>query len=205
MSKTKILEPNQSYTFSKIFELNIDVDKLAADFEYSLIRKRLSLGLYSGELDRLQQLKDRIEEILPYVNLANEATRREILIAPVVADLIHYTRAQLRIEYPIKASEQLQGLLDYLIRTHNNLLVIEAKKEDLNNGFTQLVAELIALEQWEDTTDQPILIGAVTTGSIWQFATLDRKSRVITQGVESYRIPDDLDHLMRILIQSLLE
>ncbi len=200
----RVLDPNQSYTFSKIFELKAEVDELAADFGYSLTRKRLVLPQYIGELDRLQQLRDRIEEVLPYVNLANEATRREVLIAGVVLDLIHYTHAQLRIEYPIKVSEQLQGLFDYLLRTKNNLLVIEAKNEDLNNGFTQLVAEMIALDRWQDSTQQSILIGAVTTGTIWQFGRLHRETKEIEQGLDLYVVPDDLDPLMRILVQALI-
>ncbi|HEY9725733.1 MAG TPA: hypothetical protein V6D50_04715 [Chroococcales cyanobacterium] len=180
------------------------MDALAADFGYSLKRSRLALPQYSGELDRLEQLRDRLEEVLPYVNLANEATRREVLIAGVVLDLIHYTHAQLRIEYPIKVSEQLQGLLDYLLRTQNNLLVIEAKQEDLTNGFTQLVAELIALDKWQDSTQQPILLGAVTTGTVWQFGRLHRETKEIDQGLDLYLVPDDLDPLMRILVQALI-
>ena len=200
----RVLDPNQSYTFSKIFELKAEVDDLAADFGYSLTRKRLALPQYSGELDRLQQLRDRIEEVLPYVNLANEATRREVLIANVVLDLVHYTHAQLRIEYPIKVSNQLQGLLDYLLRSQKNLLVIEAKQEDLTNGFTQLVAELIALDKWQDSTQQLVLVGAVTTGTVWQFCRLNRETKEIEQGLDLYRVTDDLDPLMRILVQALI-
>lgn len=200
----RVLDPNQSYTFSKIFELKAEVDALAADFGYSLKRARLTLPQYTGELDRLEQLRDRLEEVLPYVNLANEATRREVLIAGVVLDLIHYTHAQLRIEYPIKVSEQLQGLLNYLLRTQNNLIVIEAKQEDLTNGFTQLVAELIALDRLQETSQQTILIGAVTTGTVWQFGRLHRETKEIYQGLNLYLVPDDLEPLMRILVQALI-
>jgi hypothetical protein len=121
-----------------------------------------------------------------------------------VLELVHYTKAQLRIEYPIKVSEQLQGYFNYLIRGHTELLVIEAKREDLDYGFTQLVAEMIALDQWERTPDQPILIGAVTTGKIWQFGRLDRARKLIQQGLEQYRVPEDLEPLMRILVATLL-
>jgi hypothetical protein len=107
----KALDQNHFYTSSKIFELKIEVDELVAEFGYSLTRKRLNLPQYSGELDRLSELRERIEEVLPYVNLANEASCREILIALVVLDLVHYTHAQLKIEYPIKVTEQLQDVL----------------------------------------------------------------------------------------------
>ena len=200
----KALDLNQSYTASTIFELKVEVDELVAEFGYSLTRKRLNLPQYSGELNRFSELRERIEEVLPYVNLANEASRREILIAPVVLDLVHYTHAQLKVEYPIKVTEQLQGCFDYLLRTQTRLLVIKAKQEDLTNSFTQLAADLIALDLWTDSTQQPELIGAVTTGTIWQFGVLHREKKQIDQGFNSYRVIEDLDPLMRILVKALL-
>jgi hypothetical protein len=80
----KILDLNQFYTFSKIFELKVEVDTLVEEFGYSFSRQFLNLPQYSGELDRLQQLQNRIEEILPNVILNSETARREILIAPVI-------------------------------------------------------------------------------------------------------------------------
>ncbi|GBF81121.1 hypothetical protein [Aphanothece sacrum] len=66
----KILDPNQSYTFSKIFELKAEIDELVADFGYTFSRKKLNLPQYQGNLDRLEQLCDRITEILPNVSLS---------------------------------------------------------------------------------------------------------------------------------------
>ena len=199
-----IFDRDRPYTFSQIFELKIDPEDLAEEFGYTLERSRLNLPQYSGELDRLENLRSRIEEVLPYVSLTSEASRREVLISQVVLDLIHYTKASLRIEYPLKVTPQLQGILDYLLRTQNQLLVIEAKREDLTYGFTQLIAELIALDRWDKTPDNPILIGAVTTGNIWQFGRLYRDKQQIQQGLDSYRVPEDLDPLMRILVQAMI-
>lgn len=199
-----ILDPNQSYTFSKFFELKIEPDDLVAEFGYTLERLRLNLPQYSGELYRLEELRSRIEGVLPYVSLTTETSRREILISPVILDLVHYTKAQLRIEYSLKVTNQLQGYLDYLFRTQAEVLVIEAKRQDLDYGFTQLIAEIIALDQWEKTLAKSMIIGAVTTGNIWQFARLDRATKHIEQGIDIYRVPDDLDPLMRILVQSLI-
>ncbi len=137
---------------------------------------------YSGTVDRISNLKQRIEEILPYVDLENEATRREMLIAPIITDLIHYSRAKLRIQYSIKVDNQLQGSLDYYLRTQTNLIVIEAKQADINRGFTQLATEMIALDKWTDSTQTEIL-GAVTTGNIWQFGILYRQAQRIEQSI----------------------
>jgi hypothetical protein len=203
-----ILDSNQSYTFSRYFELGFEASELAQEFGYGLTRKNLSLPQFPDELDRLQELRDRIEEVLPFVPLTNELARREILISRVVTELIHYTKAELRIEYSLKVSNWLQGNLDYLLRFNsvNQLLVIEAKYEDLTRGFTQLVAELIALDQWEGSTtvsQQPLIIGVVSTGTIWQFGRLNRTTKHFEQGVNSYRVPEDLEQVMRILVAAL--
>lgn len=203
-----LLDPNQSYTFSKYFELGFEASELAAEFGYTLTRKILNLPQFPGELDRLQELRDRIVEILPYVPLTSELARREILISRVVTELIHYTHAELRIEYSLKVTNLLQGSLDYLLKAHtlNQLLVIEAKYEDLTRGFTQLVAELVAIDQWDNSPDvsiQSVLVGAVSTGTIWQFGTLDRVSKHFEQGVNSYRVPEDLELVLRILVATL--
>lgn len=200
---TQILNPGQSYTFSKIFDLKIPADELANELGYTLSRQKLNLPRFQGELDRIQELSARIEEILPYVDLASETSRREVLISRVVSELVHYTKAQLRIEYPIKVSAQLQGYLDYLLRTKAELIVIEAKRQDLDYGFTQLIAEMVALDQWEKTPEQPMLLGAITTGTVWQFGWLHRETKHFEQGLDSYRVPEDLDDLMRILVAAL--
>jgi len=198
-----ILDPNISYTFSKFFDLRIPADELANEFGYTLRKKKLGLPQYPEDLDRLEELRSRIEEILPYVDLSNETSRREILIAKIATELVHYTKAELRIEYPISVTPKLQGYLDYLFRSHTELLVIEAKRQDLDYGMTQLIAEMIALDQWDRTPKQPTLLGSVTTGKIWEFALLHREKKHIDRGLESYRVPEDIDSLMRILVQSL--
>ncbi len=197
-----MLNPEQSYTFSQIFELRAETDEICDYYGYTLVKKRLNLAPYPRELARLEQLKNDLEEILPLVNLTTEMSKREMLIAPVVSYLIRLTHAHLRIEYQLNISPQLQDYLDYLIQNEQQFLVIEAKNEDLVNGFNQLVVELIALSQWVKTQQQPILMGAVTTGQIWQLALLDRNNKQIYQDLELLRIPDDLDLLMRRLINA---
>ena len=199
-----VLNPDSSYTFSKLFDLKIPVDELAESFGYGLTKQKLNLAQYVGELSRVEELRVRIEEVLPYVDLSNETSRREILISKIATELVYYTKANLRIEYPLTVSNQLQGYLDYLFRGSSELLVIEAKRQDLDYGMTQLVAELIALDKWERTPQQPTLLGSVTPGRLWEFALLDRAKLHVYVGLESYRAPEDVDALMKILVQAIL-
>lgn len=90
-----------------------------------------------------------------------------------------------------------KGNLAYLLRSTNNLLVIEAKNDDLTRGFTQLAVELIALSHIEE---QNVFYGAVTMGDIWRFGNLDRTQQQITQDINLFKVPDDLDNLVRVLI-----
>ena len=192
---------DQNYTFADYFKLNYEPEDILGYFGYELQLKNLILSRYTGELDRLQSLQQRIEESLPYISLTSEMARREFLIAPILIDLSHYTQAKLRVAYTINASNQLKGELDYYIQSQNNLLVIEAKNADLQKGFTQLAVELIALDRiLETTATLTPLQGAVSTGNIWQFGILDRQHKQITQDLILYRVPTDLEELLRILV-----
>ena len=77
--------------------------------------------------------------------------------------------------------------------------MIEAKRDNLDNGFTQLAVELIALDQWSDS-DSPILYGAVTTGNNWRFGEFYRQQRKIIQDLKLYRVPEELEILIGILM-----
>jgi hypothetical protein len=201
-----ILDSNKTYTFSQIFELNVDALDLAPELGYSLTRTFLTLPQYGGALPRLADLKSNLEDVLPLIDLTNEQARREAIVSDLIKYLIRLTRARLSVEYPLSVG-RLGGSLDYFVRTPIQLLVIEAKKEDMDNGFTQLVAELTVVDQWERSPTvevMPYLVGAVTTGSIWQFGILDRQTQQITQVLNLYRVPEDIEELLRILIQSVM-
>lgn len=166
----------------------------------SLTKGTINLPIASSmELTRLPDLKQRLEEGITRVSLTSEAARREVLIAPILLEVAHITEAIVNIEYSIEVDQYLRGDLDYYLQSKHNVLVVEAKQADLTRGFTQLAAELIALDSWVELQD-PILYGAVTTGDIWQFGSFERVSRVVTQHLMLYRVPTDLEMLMQILV-----
>ncbi|MDK2411521.1 hypothetical protein QHH11_08580 [Aphanizomenon sp. PH219] len=199
MGKTPIIDSNQSYTFADYFKLNYEPDEIIEYFGYSFQSQSLTLPTTQQNLERLTDLKNRIEESLPYISLTSETARREFLIAPVIMELIHYTHAKVKVEYGLNINNQLKGVVDYYIKADNQLLVIEAKNADLERGIVQLAVELIAFDNWS-IIDHPILYGAVSIGNIWQFVILHRESKQITQDLNLYRVPNDLETLMKILV-----
>ncbi len=199
MPKTPIIQPDRDYTFADYFRLNFAPSDILSYFGVTLHRQFLTLPTYTGELLRLNDLRQRLEESLPRLSLTSEMARREFAIAPVLMEVLHYTTATLSVEYPIAVDRQLKGSLDYLVQTQHSLLVIEAKNEDLERGFVQLAVELIALDRWLET-EQPELWGAVSTGTVWQFGWFHRAQRQVTQDLTLYRVPTDLEALLRIVV-----
>jgi len=196
MNAPRILKPDESYTFTKYFELAYDIEDILADLGCRFDRMNLSLPVSPMAID-LIELHEQITDGIQYVSITSEQARREFLIAPIIRKICRQTKQMVKIEYPITVSNWLKGTLDYYFR---DLLVIEAKRDNLENGFTQLASELIALDQWT-TSEQPILYGAVTTGSDWRFGQFHRAQRRITQDLKLYRVPEELETLVRILIE----
>lgn len=198
MSKPKILQEGTSYSFRSYFELPNDTDEILAEFGYKFERQRLHLPKTTREIEHLSELQQQLEDTIPYVTLSSETAKREILIAPVLARVAVMCRRLLRIEYPLKVNEQLQGNLDYYIESEMGLIVIEAKRDDLTRGFTQLAVELIALTMLEESPD--VLYGVVTIGELWVFGKLERSTLTIIRDIGSYTLPDDLAELVKILV-----
>lgn len=197
--KIPIIDFSRQYTFSNYFDLPYEPSDILAEFGYSMQRSHLTLARSQQPLPELGALRQRIERVLPYISLSNETARREFLLAPVILDLVYYTHAQLVAEYTLRVTEQLKGSLDYYLYNNSQLLVVEAKKADLDRGFTQLAVELIALDEWTDS-DASALTGAVSTGSVWMFGQLERNTRLITQDLVLYTVPENLEDLLRIMV-----
>ena len=65
MPKSQIIQSDQAYTFADYFKLNFAPQDILAYFNVSLQRRSLNLPRFAGTLDRLIDLKARIEESLP--------------------------------------------------------------------------------------------------------------------------------------------
>lgn len=191
-------------TFTDYFKLNLDIEDVAAYFGYTFQSKDLALPRTADPLPWHDDLYERIQASLPYISLTSEMARREFLIAPVLLDLARYTHVKVKVEFPLEVSEHLKGTIDYFIQARHHLLVIEAKNADLQRGFTQLSAEMIALDHWIEPANA-LLYGAVSIGNVWQFGTLDRTHKHIMQDLNLYRVPADLKDVLQILVAIVTE
>jgi len=197
MIKRKILQEGREYSFLSYFELPYETDEILAEFDYSLVKVELSLPHTPRELGEIESLKQRIRATLPFLSLSSEIARRESLVSPVLLDIVRYCQCQLRFEYTLNVNSWLKGNLDYLVQSNQELLIIEAKNDDMTRGFTQLAVELIAMSQVDDRN---IFYGAVTMGDVWRFGKLDRHQQRIFQDINLFKVPDDLADLIKVMV-----
>ena len=197
--RRSLIDPQKSYTFSDYFQLNIPVDELATYFGYTHDVQSYQLPKKAVDTAYFASLNQEIAEFLLYVDLSSESARRETLIAPVLLNVARYLKVKVRIEYYLDVSNQLKGTLDYYLQNEDNFLLVEAKDENLQRGFIQLAAQLIALDQWVEKRSDP-LYGAVSIGNVWQFGILQRQEKQIIQDLNLFRVPADLDELLQIVV-----
>ncbi len=199
MSHPSILDLNQTYTFSKYFELNADPEELFAELGVKLESQNLDLPKALRSPQFLSGLKSRINRGLQLIDVTTDIARRETLISPILFEVCSLLNQKIKIEYAVNVSNWLRGNLDYLIQSDSQLLVIEAKNADIARGFVQLGAEMIALDQWT-TSIAPRVYGAVTTGDVWKFGILDRSNKVLYRDTNVYAVPTNLELLVSILL-----
>jgi hypothetical protein len=197
MTKLKILQEGQSYTFRSYFEMPYEVDQILAELGYRFVSDLLDLPKTNRSLVQFAQLRQDIQDTLKLTLLSSETSRREVIIAPILLAVARFCQCQIRLEYPLQVNDWLKGNLDYLLQAQQGFLVVEAKHEDLSRGFTQLAVEMIALAQAEE---QAIVYGAVTIGDGWRFGKLEQATHTVTQDILLYSVPSQLEQLLQILI-----
>ena len=114
---------------------------------------------------------------------ASEASRCEAIIFPVLKESYkaYANQYALWIKQSIAYDDVLNGTPDYFISTRSELgktvvgspliLLVEAKKNDFEQGWGQCLAELVAAQKINDDADFPVY-GIVTDGTLWQFGRL---------------------------------
>ncbi len=194
-----ILQKNKSYTFSDYFNFSYPTKEIVAEFGYTYELRKIPLP-QGNMTDTVHTLKTTFYKKLPRISLTSEAAKREVLVAPILLELMDYIDLNLDIEYPVYVNEWLKGNVAYLLRSTQEFVVVEAKNADMEKGFSQLAVELIAMEQYLEEYHQAILYGAVTVGNIWQFGSLEREPKRISKDIDAFRIPFDVDELFKVLI-----
>jgi hypothetical protein len=192
----------KKYTFSDYFDLNNPPEEIANEFGYQFDTQSIDFPLAKElEINEIKRLQTTFYQNIPKITLNSEMAKRDFMIAPVLWEIIRHVKAKINVEYPIEIDEKLGGLLDYLIRSEQEIIIIEAKKGDIDKGFNQLIAELIALDKYQRDNESPkFLYGAVSIGELWRFGILKRMEKNILRDLHTYRVPEDIESIFSIII-----
>ncbi|CAK0768028.1 conserved hypothetical protein [Gammaproteobacteria bacterium] len=128
---------------------------------------------------------------------ASEASRTELMILPILREIYkdyvqHY---ELWVQKPLNCDKVLRGTPDYLLATRSELgkrvlgmpllMVVEAKRNDFEEGWGQCLAELVAAQILNGDPTRPVY-GIVTDAERWKFGRLVNKDFV--ENNEPYHI-----------------
>lgn len=99
--------------------------------------------------------------------------------------------------------EKLSGIPDYIVTKKSPLgkevfekpffVAVEAKRDDFIKGWGQCLAEMVAIQKINQTTETQTIYGIVSNGQLWQFGKLI--SNHFTREIRSY-ILSDIDRLL---------
>lgn len=113
----------------------------------------------------------------------SEASRSEIVISPMLREMYkkHSRNYSFWIQKGISFDEVLTGTPDYIFSRKSPLgktvleaplvIVVEAKKNDFEQGWGQCLAELVAAQRINQDAERSVY-GVVTDGNFWQFGRL---------------------------------
>ncbi|RKZ49758.1 MAG: hypothetical protein DRR16_29130 [Candidatus Parabeggiatoa sp. nov. 3] len=138
---------------------------------------------------------------------ASEGSRTELIISPFIRE-VYKTYAQdyeLWVQKSLHCDDKLQGTPDYILATRSELgkrvlakpllVMVEAKRNDFEEGWGQCLAELIAAQTLNKAPSRPVY-GIVTDGKRWEFGKLVQK--LFSENVEAYPI-EQVQHLYSAL------
>jgi len=131
----------------------------------------------------------------------------ESIISPILNIIAEHNGLPVwsHIRFDVSEEEGLVGIPDFLIAPASDIgttftapiiCIAEAKKENFNEGWAQVLAEMIAAQKFNDSAEKDVF-GIVTTGNFWQFGKLRRNT--LTMEVVSYSAAENLQKLLNVL------
>lgn len=128
---------------------------------------------------------------------ASEAARSELIISPLLRSVYrnHSQYYSFWIQKSLSCDELLSGTPDYMLSKRSPLgktvlempivIIVEAKKNDFEQGWGQCLAELVASQKLNQAPEQPVY-GILTDGNLWQFGYL--QADLFTKDDRNYTI-----------------
>jgi hypothetical protein len=157
-------------------------------------------------------LLEILDETLPLaVASPSEKAKSELLISPILVEVRKYLQRRVSLfsgqDFPVDAELGLVGICDFLISRSTEqlevespvIVLVEAKKADINSGMGQCMAEMEAARRFNEQAGEKAnpIYGCVTSGLLWRFLKLDGNQ--MTVDLKDYSL-DPLGDLLGKLV-----
>ncbi len=129
-----------------------------------------------------------------------EKALSEMLVSPILLEARRLINRQVQLfsgeEFEVDRDRGLNGFCDFLFSRSESrltidapvLMIVAAKRGELESGLGQCVAEMVAAQIYNQKQEQPISIiyGSVTSGKLWQFLKLE--GSIVTVDLTTYPV-----------------
>jgi hypothetical protein len=134
-----------------------------------------------------QRLQETLDETLDLAaSISTEKARSELIITPILLEIrrifIGYFSGN---TFNVDESKGLTGACDFILSASSNqslvtapvLTLVEAKDNDIRIGLGQCVAQMVGAQVFNARKglEQPVVYGAVSTGTNWKFIMLENQ------------------------------
>jgi hypothetical protein len=191
-----------------------------SDFTVGKVKKAFGLTTVEGNrflpeiapFEPSSVLIDFLAEAFPLASmLKSEKAKSEFLIGPVLLEVRKKLGHKISLfsgeDFTVNPAAGLSGVCDFLISQSAEqleieapvIVIVEAKKADINSGMGQCMAEMVAAQQFNENAGRPIatIYGCVSSGTLWRFLKLEGQQ--VTIDVEDYALKP-LGDLLGMLI-----
>ncbi len=196
-----------------------------SDFSLASIKHKFNLNIIEKKdlfsaFSYVKASKFLLETLDENISLAlgsnTEKARSEMIITPILIELRKQLHHQITffsgVNFTVDTEQGLNGNCDFIINKSTELLmivapvvtVVEAKKEDLNSGLGQCIAEMIASQIFNQRENNQIEIiyGVITSGTNWRFLKLQNTD--VSIDLTEYYLTD-IDKILGILVGNITE
>jgi hypothetical protein len=161
-------------------------------------------------------LRSTLDENIPLaIAIGSEKARSELIIAPLLVEIRKIFAHQISLfsgtEFNIDSELGLNGVCGFIISKSSEqltieapvVILVEAKKADLNSGMGQVSAAMVAAQMFnrEQSLEIQGVYGCITNGTQWRFLYLEDNTLTIELkdiDIEPYeRIVSIFDWILR--------
>ncbi|WP_199249944.1 hypothetical protein [[Phormidium] sp. ETS-05] len=186
------------------------VTKVKQEFNLT-IREEIGIWEDIAELNSSAALAETLRYNLPMALASNsEKARSEMIITPILIELRKQVKNQFNlfsgVDFNVDVTKGLNGTCDFILSKSPAyfaieapiITIVEAKKENLNSGLGQCIAEMVAARIFNEKSGNDIrdISGVVTSGTNWRFLKLE--GQVVKVDLTEYFL-SDLNKILGIL------